>query len=676
MRKFFWLAAAALISFPAIAQSAAPVTAASSLSPGVVGSAPGGGTYLLPSGWMKSVSSGVLTLSPPESDFHVAIVDAGPAVDGKAAAAAAWELYRPHAVHPFKLLTTRPPRNGWDEQAVVDYETSPSEHQVEQAIARRKGGSWVVSIIDGSEGTEEKRLAALEQILASLRPAGYARETFSGTQPHPLDQKGVQELVDFVRESAAKLRVPGVGLAVYSGGKVVYEGGVGVREIGKPDAVDAHTLFMIASNTKSMSTLLLAELVSDGKIRWDEPVTQVYPAFRLGNEDITRSVEIRHLVCACTGLPRKDQEWIFNTTSKTPATNTFDLLAATTPTSRFGEVFQYNNLLAAAGGYVAAHVYYPGMELGQAYDRAIMEHVWRPLGMTDSTMSMDEALVRNHASPHGDDLSGKPAVEPQDLNRAVKSNRPAGGAWSSPHDMILYMRNELTEGILPDGKPLLAKDALLARRARGVPVGEDQWYGMGLMEDATWGVSVIHHGGDLIGYHSDIYAIPSAGVAAVLLTNGDNGYALLRPFMRRLLEILYDGHIEAQDDVDAAVKRIDAEEVELRSHLQMPADQSVLDSLAPIYSSPELGTLRLRRHASELQIFSKAWSNTVTTRRNLDGTISLISINPGWLDDNENEFVIGKVGGKRTLTVRDAQHVYIFTEVVQREARTTKSVRG
>ena len=53
---------------------------------------------------------------------------------------------------------------------------------------------------------------------------------------------------------------------------MVYEGGLGVKELGKPDKVDAHTLFIAASNTKAMTTLLLARLVDEKKLRWDEPV--------------------------------------------------------------------------------------------------------------------------------------------------------------------------------------------------------------------------------------------------------------------------------------------------------------------------------------------------------------------------------------------------------------------
>ncbi len=155
----------------------------------------------------------------------------------------------------------------------MNYETSPNEHLVVSSRASRKGVGWTVVILDGYESTVEKRGGQLGLIIQSLRPAGYSKENFAGKQAHPLEPARVQALLDFVRESASELHVPGVGIALIDHGKIVYEGGVGVRETGKSEPVDAHTRFMIASNTKGMSTLLLARLVDQGKLKWDEPVT-------------------------------------------------------------------------------------------------------------------------------------------------------------------------------------------------------------------------------------------------------------------------------------------------------------------------------------------------------------------------------------------------------------------
>lgn len=626
-----------------------------------------GATFAIAEGWTEHVTRAVVVLDPPETDTHVAIVDVTQAADAKSAAAAAWKLYRPRASHPFKLLTTRPPRNGWDEQAVINYQTSPGEHLNVYSIVRRKGTAWTVAIVDGSESTTDKRAAAVDLVLASLRPAGFVRETFVGRAAHPLDPARVATLLDFVRSSAAELDVPGVGVALIDHGRIVYEGGVGVREIGKAAPVDAHTLFMIASNTKSMSTLLLAELVDEGKLRWDEPVIEAYPPFRLGSEATTHKVLLHHLVCACTGLPSKDFEWGFTTTAKTPPSHTFDLLATTEPTSGFGEVFQYSNLMASAAGYIGAHIVHPERELGAAYDAAMQEKIFDPLGMRDTTFSMARALATvDHASPHGKDANGKLQFASLDIAYAVVPFRPQGGAWSSPHDMILYVRNELTEGVLPNGRRLVSASNLRERRKRGVLLGEDQWYGMGLVEDATWGVSFIDHGGDIPGYHSDFFVIPSAQVGAVILTNSENGYVMTRPFIRRLFEILYDGHEEASADLKARAEQMEAKRVELRRRLTIPPAPADLAKIGSVYTNPDLGKLTVEKDGATVRVRAIAWSSAVGARHNDDGTTSLLSIEPGfdWL-----ELVVSSSGETRTLTAGDGQHTYVFTEVPNATAR-------
>jgi hypothetical protein len=89
--------------------------------------------------------------------------------------------------------------------------------------------------------------------------------------------------------------------------------------------------------------------------------------------------------------------------------------------------------------------------------------------MRDTTFSMARALAfANHASPHGRDVDGKLQLASLDIAYAVVPFRPQGGAWSSPHDMILYVRNELTAGMLPNGRRLVsAGNSLRHRLDRG-----------------------------------------------------------------------------------------------------------------------------------------------------------------------------------------------------------------
>ncbi|MGZ5062639.1 MAG: serine hydrolase domain-containing protein [Usitatibacter sp.] len=643
----------ALACAPAAAQLAPPEKLAAD-SPR---STPAGATFTAPAGWTMTTRGNLVVLESPEGDSRLALVDTE-GKDATEAMTAAWAAYRPDSKRPLKLVTPQAPINGWEERKTFEYETSPNERKVAFAVAARAGTSWTVWIFDASEPTFEKRGSQFSLVSRSLRPKGYSRETFAGRKAQPLDGARIATLRAFVEDGMKKLGVPGVGLALIDGGKVVYEGGLGVKELGKPAKVDADTLFIAASNTKALTTLLLAELVDEKKLRWDEPVTEAYPRFRLGDAATTKSVLVKHLICACTGMPRQDLEWILEFKGATPASS-MALLANMQPTSGFGELFQYSNLMASAAGFIGGALYAPTLELGAAYDLAMRRKVFEPLGMDNTTFDFARALRGNHASPHGKDADGVLRVARMDLNYAIVPARPAGGVWTSAHDLARYVEMELARGKLESGRTLVSEENLLARREPQVKVSEDITYGMGLFIDNQWGVPIVHHGGDLAGYHSDMMWFPDQGVGAVILTNSDPGVELRGPLLRRIAELVFDGKPEAQARLDAAVVRLEAARRKERERLEIPANPALAVKLARHYASKELGTIAVLGRGKDTVFDVGEWKSVVATRRNDDGSVSFITIDPTL---EGLEFVVADRDGKRSLVMRDAQHEYTFKE--------------
>jgi CubicO group peptidase (beta-lactamase class C family) len=614
-----------------------------------------GATFTAPGGWAISGAPSLVLLEPPEADSKVAIVSVK-AANANDAVAAAWTAYRPDAQRPLRVATPRPARDGWEERHVFDFETSPNERMTVFAVAMRSGDSWTVMLVDATDPTFERRQSQIVLMRDSLRPKGYVRESFAGRTAQPLDAGRIAKLEQFIVLAQEQLRIPGVGLGLVQGGHIIFEGGFGVRELGGSQRVDANTRFLVASNTKAMTTLLLAKLVDADKLAWEMPVTQAYPAFKLGSAETTREVRLKHLVCACTGLPRQDMEWLFQFRDATPE-SIMQMLETIQPTTKFGEVYQYSNNLAAAAGYVAAHTLAPGRELGAAYDEGMEKLIFGPLEMTSSTFDFAVAMAGNLAQPHADDVDGHVARARMDINYAVVPIRPAGGMWTNVHDLLHYVQMELAGGMLPDGKRYVSTENLLARRAPQVAYGENAWYGMGLETDRTWGVAVVHHGGSMIGYKSDMLFLPDYGVGAVLLTNSDNGVYMLRPFMRRLLEVLFDGKPEAQEDVAYRAQQITAELAKARERLVIPADPAIAARTAATYRSAELGQVAVFLKGGALIVDVGEWQSAVASRLNDDGTHSLITIDPGY---DGFEFVVGDRAGKRILTLRDSQHEYVL----------------
>ena len=630
--------------------------AAASLSRDTPATTTGGNTFVAPAGWTVAVRGPATILQAPEAGSAIALVDL-PAPSADSAVAAAWRVYKPDAAWPLKVVNAKPDKDGWTDRSAYTYQTSPNEKRDVGADVQRAGDLWTVALYDMTQAVGEKRGAQVGLIYGELLPKGYTRETFAGKTAHRLDQARIAELGRFVEAGMKHSGVPGAAVGLVQDGRVVFAGGFGTRELGSDRKVDANTLFMVASNTKAMTTLMLAKLVDARKLAWDTPVTELLPSFKLGNAETTRQIQVKHLICACTGLPRQDFEWLFQFDGVTPEA-AVRTLGTMQPTSGFGEMFQYSNPLAGAAGFIGGHVAYPALELGAAYDTAMQTMVFDPLGMKATTFDYAAALRGDHAMPHAPDIDGTPARALMEVNYAIIPVRPAGAAWSNVRDMLAYVSMELAEGKLPDGTQYISRDALLARRDPQVPLGKDESYGMGLMVDNRYGVSVVHHGGDMIGFHSDMMWLPEHGVGAVVLTNGDPGWILRTQFRRKLLEVLFDGRAEAEGQVAASAKTFYEQVAAERKLVTVPADPTEAAKLARRYHNDALGEIAVSRSGGGTVFDFGEWRSEVGSRRNPDGTISFITTATGLAG---LEFVVGG-GEQRTLIVRDAQHEYVFSE--------------
>jgi hypothetical protein len=118
------------------------------------------------------------------------------------------------------------------------------------------------------------------------------------------------------------------------------------------------------------------------------------------------------------------------------------------------------------------------------------------------------------------------------------------------------------------------------------------------------------------------------GVGAVILTNSDAGGYLPGLFRRRLLEVLFDGQPEAVEQAKVAVAQRAASIAKRRERLVVPADAAEVGKLAARYINPELGALQVHAQDGATIFDFGKWHSAVASRRNDDGTMSFISIDP------------------------------------------------
>ncbi len=616
-----------------------------------------GHRYRLPAGWTQVQRGQAVVLQAPEGGSWIALVetDAGNAAE---ALSQAWLSYAGRPPPEQQLAVPLANRNGWVDGLDQWYRAPPGEPRRLAARAMRHGSRWVVRIDDLAIAVAGKRAADLSLIRDEFVPAGHVRESFAGRRAQRLDAAKIEQLLAFVRRSQQALGVPGISIGLVQGGEVVYAGGFGVRKVGRPEPVDADTLYLIASNTKSLTTAMLAKLADEGRLRWDAPVTESMPTFALADADATGRMQVRHLACACAGLPYRNLDWEF-APPDAPAWRVFDILRRMRPTSAFGSSYQYTNPPAAAAGYVGGRLAYPDLEIGAAYDRAMATRLFEPLGMSRTTFDFDRAMRGNYARSHALGLDGRLALIDPRRDRQMHAVRPTGGAWSNVNDLLAYVKLELRGGTLDDGRRHISESALRERWKPQIATGRHSWYGLGLDTDVSTGTPMIHHGGRLYGQRSEMVWWPEHDLGLVILMNASTGNALMEAFPRKLMELLFDGRPEADSMVAAAAAAERAQSQARRRDWTFPAEPQHAARLASRYRNALLGELRVESTGGELRFGFAAWDVPVASRLNANGEVEFSAAIPS----PPPPWTAAATPAGRTLTLRDAQNEYVFEEV-------------
>ena len=240
---------------------------------------------------------------------------------------------------------------------------------------------------------------------------------------------------------------PGAGIAIVSGGEVVYAKGFGYRDLEAKKPMTADTLFAIGSTTKAMTATTLGMLVDEGKVEWDEPLRRYLPSFTLEDASISERITPRDIVTHRSGLPRHDLLW-YNYNSGTRA-DMVKRLAHLELTADLREKFQYNNLMFMTAGHLIETL------TGESWEQNVRERLFEPLGMTRSNFSVHRiaegrrlraalprargrrggAAAAADASAAGED---RPALERIPFRR-IDLVGPAGSVNSSVNEMAKWL---------------------------------------------------------------------------------------------------------------------------------------------------------------------------------------------------------------------------------------------
>lgn len=308
--------------------------------------------------------------------------------------------------------------------------------------------------------------------------------------------------------------VPGLAIAVVHDDQVIFLKGFGHREAGKPETVDADTVFQIASLSKPVSATVVAALVGDHVVSWDSRIADVDPAFQLADPYPTSQLTIRDLFSHRSGLPGSagdDLEDIGYDRA-----TILHRLRFVSPSSSFRAGYSYSNFGLTEGAVAAA------MPTGKPWEDIAEEKLYRPLGMTSTSSRHADFLTRaNRAALHvrfGSAWAAK-------VKRDPDAQAPAGGVSSTARDLAQWVRLLLGDGVYA-GKTLIAADALdqthvlLMTRGKNPVSGGESFYGLGWnIEFGRHGLSWGHAGAFSVGARTLVTIFPKDKLGIVILAN-------------------------------------------------------------------------------------------------------------------------------------------------------------
>jgi CubicO group peptidase (beta-lactamase class C family) len=326
---------------------------------------------------------------------------------------------------------------------------------------------------------------------------------------------------DFVTGAVQAWNVPGAGIAIVSGGEVVYAKGFGWRDLEARKPMTGDTLFAIGSTTKAMTATTLGMLVDEGKVEWDQPLRTYLPSFQLMDDSISQRITPRDIVTHRSGLPRHDLLW-YNYNSGTRG-DMVKRLAHLELTADLREKFQYNNLMFMTAGHLIETL------TGKSWEETVRERLFAPLGMERSTFSvLDSQQDADFAQPY------REREEDQQLERIpfrrIDLVGPAGSVNSSVNEMAKWLLFNLRRGKVGD-RQLIQAATLEEIHSSQMPIParperadiSPPSYGMGWVIDTYRGHRRLQHGGGIDGFITSVMLFPNDDLGVVTFTNSGSG---------------------------------------------------------------------------------------------------------------------------------------------------------
>jgi CubicO group peptidase (beta-lactamase class C family) len=328
----------------------------------------------------------------------------------------------------------------------------------------------------------------------------------------------IEDFERYVEKSMQEWQVPGMAIAIIQGDKVIYSKGFGVKKLGESDHVTENTLFQIGSTSKAFTATMIAQLVDEGKLSWNDRVIDHLPDFMMYDPWVTREFRVKDLMAQRSGMHGNSGDLqAFMGYGREHIINSLRYIK---PVNSFRSEFTYHNGLFLVAGKLIEK------KTGKTWEQNLKERIFDPLEMHNSSADMKSYVNSPDAAYMHTKKDGK--VFPFSMDWKAFNwpyvYGPAGGINSNLVDMVKWVQLNYSEGKLSDGKQLVSKENLSflhtpATVITKTPKGEMLYYcqGWGYLDSSPY--PEITHSGGTSGSGTMVSFIPKADLGIVIFSN-------------------------------------------------------------------------------------------------------------------------------------------------------------
>jgi len=364
-----------------------------------------------------------------------------------------------------------------------------------------------------------------------LGVAGDVADAVRG-EPLPVEVR-LQRVLD--RATSGRSAFPGAALHVESPQTGVWQGASGLSSVAPDEQMSISDQFAIGSITKTYIAHVVLQLMEEGLVDLDAPITSYLPEDMSTRFADAEAISVRMLLNHTSGIP----EWLTDdvmgrlANDVTYVWSVDELLGIASnqePYFEPGGGFFYSNTDYTLLGVIIEQV------TGQSWESQIQRRILKPLGLDETVVRVPGDVSPVPGMARGYSGMGRDLI---DLSSADPSMAGAAGGnamVATVSDLGLFLGSVL-DGSLFSGPETLAEmlDWVDAPDEQGIPY----WYGLGIERYQIDGVDLIGHGGGAVGYSTVMYKAPDLETTIVASTNL---YGLGAAYMDLMLPALKELH--------------------------------------------------------------------------------------------------------------------------------------